>query len=115
MNAKPGNVTFSSSGRGTANHLAQVWFDERLRAKSAYNGFKGTAAAVAALIDERVDASWVFTTTGVKYSDKLRMLAVAMDKRPSFPMSRHSANSDTTTSAAPTVLRYQIQRRKTSK
>ena len=81
MNAKPGKVSFSGSGRGTANHLAQVWFDERLRAKSAYNGFKGTAAAVAALIDERVDAGWAYTTTGVKYSRKLRMLAVAMDKR----------------------------------
>ena len=81
MNAKPGEVSFSGSGRGTANHLAQVWFDERLRAKSAYNSFKGTAAAVTALIEERVDAGWVYTTAGVKYSSKVRMLAVAMDKR----------------------------------
>lgn len=81
MNAKPGKVSFSGSGRGTANHLAQVWFDERLRTKSAYNGFKGTAAAVAALFDERVDAGWAYTTAGVRYGGKLRMLAVAMDKR----------------------------------
>ena len=86
MNAKPGKVSFSGSGRGTANHLAQVWFDERLRTKSAYNGKKGTAAAVAALLDEQVDASWTFTTGAVKYGDKLRMLAVAMEKRhPKFP------------------------------
>ena len=86
MNAKPGKVSFSGSGRGTANHLAQVWFDERLRAKSAYNGKKGTAAAVAALLDEQVDASWAYTTGAVKYGDKLRMLAVAMEKRhPKFP------------------------------
>ena len=86
MNAKPGKVSFSGSGRGTANHLAQVWFDERLRAKSAYNGKKGTAAAIAALLDEQVDASWAYTTAAVKYGDKLRMLAVAMEKRhPKFP------------------------------
>jgi len=86
MNAKTGKVSFSGSGRGTANHLAQVWFDERLRAKSAYNGKKGTAAAIAALLDEQVDASWAYTTAAVKYGDKLRMLAVAMEKRhPKFP------------------------------
>jgi len=86
INANPGKVSFSGSGRGTANHLAQVWFDERLRAKSAYNGKKGTAAAVAALLDEQVDASWSYTTGAVKYRDKLRMLAVAMEKRhPKFP------------------------------
>lgn len=86
MNAKPGKVSFSGSGRGTANHLAQLWFDERLRAKSAYNGLKGTAAAIAALLDERVDASWAYTTAAVKYGSKLRMLAVAMEQRhPKFP------------------------------
>jgi len=86
MNANPGKVSFSGSGRGTANHLAQVWFDERLRAKSAYNGKKGTAAAVAALLDEQVDASWAYTTGAVKYGDKLRMLAIATEKRhPKFP------------------------------
>ncbi len=81
MNAKPGKVSFSGSGRGTANHLAKVWFDERLKTKSAYNGFKGSAAAIATLLDERVDAGWAYTTAGVKYFGKLRMLAVAMDKR----------------------------------
>jgi tripartite-type tricarboxylate transporter receptor subunit TctC len=86
INAKPGKVSFSGSGRGTANHLAQVWLDERLRAKSAYNSKKGTAAAITALLDEQVDASWAYTTSAVKHRDKLRMLAVAMEKRhPKFP------------------------------
>jgi len=86
MNAKPGKVSFSGSGRGTANHLAQVWFDGRLRAKSVYNDKKGTAAAIAALLDEQVDASWSYTTGAVHHSDKLRMLAVAMENRhPKFP------------------------------
>ncbi|PPR64283.1 MAG: hypothetical protein CFH10_00281 [Alphaproteobacteria bacterium MarineAlpha4_Bin2] len=81
MNAKPSKVAFGGSGRGTANQLAQVWFDERLLTKSGYNGYKGTAAAVAALLDERVDASWAYTTAAVKYRKNLRILAFAMEKR----------------------------------
>lgn len=86
MNAKPGKVSFSGSGRGTANHLAQLWFDERLRAKSAYNAMKGSAAAMEALLQERVDASWAYATSAVKYGSAVRMLAVAMEQRhPMFP------------------------------
>jgi tripartite-type tricarboxylate transporter receptor subunit TctC len=86
MNEKPGKVAFSGSGRGTANHLAQLWFDERLRARSAYNAYKGTAAAIEGLLQEQVDASWAYTTAAVKYSGQLRMLAVAMEARhPKFP------------------------------
>jgi len=81
MNARPGKVAFGGSGRGTANHLAQVWFDVRLRTKSGYNGYKGTAAAVTALLNERIDAGWAYTTAAVKYRDNLRVLAVAMEKR----------------------------------
>ena len=58
MNAKLDKVAFGVLGRVTANHLAQVWFDERLRTKSDYNGHKAIAAVVAALLDKRVDAGW---------------------------------------------------------
>ena len=86
MNAKPGKVSFSGSGRGTANHLAQLWFDSRLQTKSAYRSFKGTAAAMEGLLQEKVAASWAYTTAAVKYGAKVRMLAVAMEARhPKFP------------------------------
>jgi len=86
MNAQPGKVSFSGSGRGTANHLAKTWFDERLQARSAYQAHKGTAAAIAAMLQEKVDASWGYTTAAVKYGEQVRMLAVAMEERhPKFP------------------------------
>ena len=86
MNAKPGKVSFSGSGRGTANHLAKTWFDERLQARSAYQAHKGTAAAITAMLQEKVDASWAYTTAAVKYNNQIRVLAVAMEERhPKFP------------------------------
>ena len=85
MNTKPGTVSFSGSGRGRANHLAKAWFDKRLQTRSAYQAHKGTAAAMAAMLQEKVDASWAYTTAAVKYNDQTRMLAVAMlERHPKF-------------------------------
>lgn len=83
---KPGELTFSGSGKGTANHLAQVTFDKLAGIKTTYVPFKGTGAAVQALLGNQVVASWGYTSVGAKHADKARMLAVAMDERhPAFP------------------------------
>jgi tripartite-type tricarboxylate transporter receptor subunit TctC len=83
--ANPGKLTFSGSGKGTANHLAQVRFDEMAGIKSTYVAFKGTGASVTALLGKQVMAEWGYTTVPAKYQDT-RMLAVAMDERhPVFP------------------------------
>ena len=85
MNTKPGTVSFSGSGRGRANHLAKAWFDKRLQTRSAYQAHKGTAAAMAAMLQEKVDASWAYTRAAVRYNDQTRMLAVAMlERHPKF-------------------------------
>lgn len=84
--SNPKKTTFSGSGKGTANHLAQVRFDKMAGIKTTYVAFKGTGKAVAALLGEQVAAEWGYTSVGAKHSDKVRMLAVAMDKRhPKFP------------------------------
>ncbi|MGB0866163.1 MAG: tripartite tricarboxylate transporter substrate-binding protein, partial [Granulosicoccaceae bacterium] len=44
--ANPGQVTFSGSGKASANHLAQIKFDKMTGAKTTYVPFKGTGAAV---------------------------------------------------------------------
>ena len=86
MKENPGKVAFSGTGRGTANHLAQVWFDKLAGTASAYKGLKGTAASITALLEEHVDAAWAYTTVGAKYRGRVRMLAVAMEQRhPRFP------------------------------
>ncbi|NNK93959.1 MAG: tripartite tricarboxylate transporter substrate binding protein [Desulfobacterales bacterium] len=82
----PGKLTFSGSGKGTANHLAQIRFDKMAGIKTTYVAFKGTGKAVAALLGNQVRAEWGYTSVGAKQAEKVRMLAVAMEKRhPKFP------------------------------
>ena len=82
----PGKVTFSGSGKGTANHIAQLRFDKMAGIKTTYVAFKGTGAAVTALLGKQVVAEWGYTSVGAKQAEKARMLAVAMDERhPEFP------------------------------
>ena len=54
--------------------------------ETTYVAFKGTGAAVAALLGDQVRAEWGYTSVGAKHGDKVRLLAVAMDERhPRFP------------------------------
>lgn len=83
--ANPGKVTFSGSGKGSANHLAQVTFDRLAGVKTTYVAFAGTAPSTTAVLGGQVTASWGYTTVPPAYPGT-RMLAVAMDKRhPKFP------------------------------
>ena len=82
----PGNLTASGSGKGTANHLAQVRFDQMAGVRTTYVAFKGTGKAVTALLGDQVKAQWGYTSVGAKHEGKVRLLAVAMEKRhPRFP------------------------------
>ena len=82
----PGKLTFSGSGKGTANHLAQVTFDNLADMKTTYVAFKGTGAAVQALLGNQVKAQFGYTSVGAKHAGKVRLLAVAIEERhPSFP------------------------------
>ena len=84
--ANPGKVTLSGSGKASANHLAQIKFDKMAGIKTTYVPFKGTGAAVAALLGKQVKAEWGYSTVGAKQGDAVRMLAVAMEARhPLFP------------------------------
>jgi putative tricarboxylic transport membrane protein len=78
---QPGTVVFSGSGRGTANHLAQIRFDKMAGIRTLYRPFKGTGASVSALVLEAVDASWGYLTVGLNYEDDVRLLAIATEKR----------------------------------
>ena len=84
--AHPGEVTISGSGKASANHLAQIKFDKMTGATTTYVPFKGTGAAVTALLGNQVKAEWGYTTVGAAQGDAVRMLAVAMEERhPLFP------------------------------
>jgi tripartite-type tricarboxylate transporter receptor subunit TctC len=84
--ANPGKLTLSGSGKGTANHLAQIRLDDMAGIKTTYVAFKGTGKAVAALLGGQVKAEWGYTSVGAKHEGKVRLLAVAMEERhPKFP------------------------------
>lgn len=84
--ANPAQVTFSGSGKASANHLAQIKFDKLADIKTTYVPFKGTGAAVTALLGKQIKAEWGYTTVGAQQGDAVRMLAVAMEERhPLFP------------------------------
>jgi tripartite-type tricarboxylate transporter receptor subunit TctC len=84
--SNPGAVTMSGSGKASANHLAQIRFDKMADIQTTYVPFKGTGAAVTALLGNQVKAEWGYTTVGAKQGDAVRMLAVAMEERhPLFP------------------------------
>lgn len=82
----PGKLKFSGSGRGTANHLAQVTFDKLADIRTAYIPMKGTGAAVDALLAGEVEAQWGYSSVGAKHGKKVRLLAIATEERhPRFP------------------------------
>ncbi|WP_136067783.1 tripartite tricarboxylate transporter substrate binding protein [Modicisalibacter radicis] len=82
----PGRITVSGSGTQSANDIANQRFESLADVKTTYIPFKGTGAAVAALLGDQVRAEWGYTTTAANHSDKVRMLAVASEERhPLFP------------------------------
>lgn len=84
--ARPGEIVFSGSGKGTANHLAQVRFDNITAVDTEYRAFKGTGESIAALLSGEVDAAWGYTTAAIKHGDDVRILSVAMEERhPNLP------------------------------
>lgn len=83
---RPGEVVFSGSGKGTANHLSQVRFDNITGIDTEYRAFKGTGESIAALLSGEVDAAWAYTTAAIKHRENVRILSVAMEERhPNLP------------------------------
>ncbi|MBU2408245.1 MAG: tripartite tricarboxylate transporter substrate binding protein, partial [Gammaproteobacteria bacterium] len=79
--AKPGSVTMSGSGTNTGPHLSATTFDKAAGIKTTYVPFAGTTPAVVAMLGKQVNAAMTFTTAAIQQGDKVRMLAVALDKR----------------------------------
>ena len=79
--AKPGAVTLSGSGTNTGPHLSATTFNKLAGIKTTYVPFAGTTPAVVAMLGKQVNAAMTFTTAAIQQGDKVRMLAVALDKR----------------------------------
>lgn len=86
--AKPGEVTFSSSGNGTSTHLSGELFNKMAGVKMTHVPYKGVPPAIADVIGGQVTlmfASSTIVAPQVK-AGKLKAIAVTSLKRlPAFP------------------------------
>jgi tripartite-type tricarboxylate transporter receptor subunit TctC len=84
--AKPDGLTFGGSATFSANHLAHEKFNLFTGVKSTYVPFKGTGELIAAVIGKHVTGAMSYVPLAMQQKGKIRMLAVALDKRhPQFP------------------------------
>ena len=77
----PGQVTFAGSGSFSSNHLAQQRFDELAGVKTTYVPFAGSGPSISAVLGNQVTAGFNYSTTFLNQPGKVRMLAVAAEKR----------------------------------
>ena len=83
---KPEAVTFAGSGTNSANHAAWARFDRDFKVKTTYVPFKGTGDLVSSILGGHVSAAMSYSTLAIQQKGKMRMLAVASDRRlPQFP------------------------------
>ena len=83
---KPGAVSIAGSGTNSANHVATVRLDRELGIKTTYVPFKGTGDLISSVLGGHVSAAMSYSTFAIQQKGKMRMLAVATEKRlPQFP------------------------------
>jgi len=85
VKARPGQVTFASSGNGSANHLAGVLFQHMTGTKMIHVPYKGAGPAGIALLGGEIDFMFSNVASAIPYvrSGKLRAIASTGDKRSS--------------------------------
>jgi len=83
---KPDSITFAGSGTNSANHLAAAKFDQLFKVKTTYVPFKGTGDLISSVLGGHVTGAMSYSTLAMQQKGKMRMLAVATEKRlPQFP------------------------------
>ena len=86
VRSRPGQVTFGSSGNGSANHLAGVLFQQMTNTKLVHVPYKGAGPAGAALIGGQIDFMFSNVASAMPFlkSGKLRAIAATGEKRPAI-------------------------------
>jgi tripartite-type tricarboxylate transporter receptor subunit TctC len=74
-------VTFAGSGTNSANHLAHTRLNRLMGTKTTYVPFKGTGDLVSSVLGGHVAAAMSYNTLALSQKNKMRMLAVASEKR----------------------------------
>ena len=81
--AKPGKLTFASSGIGTSSHLAAELFKQQAGVELIHVPYKADSQALPDLLGGNVDLMFMFQTSALPQvkAGKLRALAVSTAKR----------------------------------
>jgi tripartite-type tricarboxylate transporter receptor subunit TctC len=83
---KPDSISLAGSGTNSANHLAHERLDREMKIKTLYVPFKGTGDLISAVLGNHVTGAMSYSTLAISQKDKMRILAVASEKRmPQFP------------------------------
>ena len=78
---KPDGISIAGSGTNSANHVAAVRLDRELGIKTTYVPFKGTGDMISSILGGHVSAAMSYSTLAIQQKGKMRMLAVATEKR----------------------------------
>lgn len=83
VKARPGQVTFASSGNGSANHLAGVLFQHMTGTKMIHVPYKGAGPAGVALLGGEIDFMFSNVASAIPYvrAGRLRAIASTGEKR----------------------------------
>ncbi|WP_194722288.1 Bug family tripartite tricarboxylate transporter substrate binding protein [Noviherbaspirillum malthae] len=84
--AKPGTLNIAGSGSLSANHMAHERWNKQAAVKTTYVPFKGTGDLISSMMGSHVDAAMTYLPFAIQQKGKMRLLAVASEKRhPAFP------------------------------
>lgn len=84
--AQPGKLALAGSGTNSANHLAHERFNALADVNTTYVPYKGTGELTQAVLGRHIEGAMTYITLAAGQKSKVRMLAVAMDRRhPLFP------------------------------
>jgi tripartite-type tricarboxylate transporter receptor subunit TctC len=83
---KPNSLNIAGSGSMSANHMAHERFNKQAGIKTTYVPFKGTGDLISSMLGNHVDAAMSYLPFAIQQKGKMRLLAVASEKRhPEFP------------------------------
>jgi tripartite-type tricarboxylate transporter receptor subunit TctC len=79
--ASPNGISLGGSGLNSANHAAHERLNALFGFKTTYVPFKGTGDMTTSVLGGHVGGAMSYTAFAINNKDKVRALAVAMDKR----------------------------------
>jgi tripartite-type tricarboxylate transporter receptor subunit TctC len=79
--ANPGKLSLGGSGQNSANHAAHERMNAAFGVKTIYVPFKGTGDMATSVLGAQVDGAMTYTAFAINNKERIRPLAVAMEKR----------------------------------